>query len=100
MHSIESNLVVGGSMTLAYNQALRNGGGIYLSESELSCGQQSILNIVGNTAANRGGGIHAISSTLRSTTVDEPNLNFVNNSAQADGGLYLETNASSILYIN
>ncbi len=98
VHSIESNLFVGGSMTLAQNQALRNGGGIYLSQSELSCGQQSILNITSNTATSRGGGIHAIGSIVRSTTIDEPNLRFVNNSADAGGGLYLETNAR--LYIH
>ena len=90
VHSIESNLFVGGSMTLAQNQALRNGGGIYLSQSELSCGRQSILNITSNTAINRGGGIHAIGSIVRSTTIDESNLRFMNNSAEAGGGLYLE----------
>ena len=98
IHSIESNLFVGGSMTLAQNRALRNGGGIYLSQSELSCGHQSILNITSNTAINRGGGIHAIGSIVRSTTIDESNLRFINNSAVAGGGLYLETNAK--LYIH
>ena len=98
IHSIESNLFVDGSMTLAHNQAVRNGGGIYLSQSELSCGQQSSLNINGNMATNRGGGIHAIGSIVRSTTIDESNLRFVNNSAEAGGGLYLETNAK--LYIH
>ena len=77
IHSIESKLFVGGNMTLAYNQATRNGGGIYLSQSELSCRQQSILDIIGNTAVNRGGGIHAISSTVKSTTTDESNLRFL-----------------------
>ena len=98
IHSIESNLFVGGSMTLVHNQALTNGGGIYLSQSELSCGQQSILNITSNTATNRGGGIHAIGSIVRSTTIDESNLRIVNNSAKAGGGLYLETDAK--LYIH
>ena len=98
VHSIESNIFVDGRMTLVHNQALRNGGGIYLSQSELSCGQQGILNITSNAAINRGGGIYAIGSIVRSTTIDKSNLMFLNNSAEAGGALYLGTNAK--LYIH
>ena len=98
VHSIESKLDVNGDVTLAYNTATGNGGGIYLSQSELNCEQRSILHLLGNTAAQRGGGIHAISSTVKSTTTAETNMRFTNNSAERGGGLYLETNAK--LYIH
>ena len=51
-------------MTIANNIALISGGGIYLYQSELNCQIQCTLKIINNTANIKGGGAHAISSSI------------------------------------
>ena len=54
LHSTDSKLYVNGDVTLIYNRATENGGGIYLSYSELNCQHKSLLHLLGNTATHRG----------------------------------------------
>ena len=48
-----------GNVTVAHNTA-RNGGGAYLTESELNCQNKNTLIFFNNSAAHKGGGVHAI----------------------------------------
>ena len=93
--SIESKFYVKGNVFVAYNIANKNGGGIYLIDSELNCLDNSIFTLVNNTAEHKGGGIHAISSSVKITSVlpSSPLLGFINNTAERGGGLSLEANA-------
>ena len=110
MHATESKIYVNGIVTIANNTASGNGGGVYLSTSELNCQQKSIFVLVNNTAVRRGGGLHAISSSIRATSsaLIDPiskhflqytgtKINFVKNTAELGGGLSFEVNAK--LYI-
>ena len=63
IHATESKLYVNGNVTIAHNTATRNGGGIYLSNSEFKCQPKSSFELINNTAYKRGG-IHAISSSI------------------------------------
>ena len=96
-----------GNVTIAHNTATRNGGGIYLSTSELNCQQKSNFVLFDNTAANKGGGVHAISSSIKATSsliawsqlyyYTGTRMTFTGNAAERGGGLSLEANAK--LYI-
>ena len=46
IRSTESKLYVNGNITMAHNTATRNGGGVYLSTSELNCQQKSVFGII------------------------------------------------------
>ena len=61
--SIESKIYMSGDVTIAHNTATSNGGGVYLSNSELNCQRNSIL-LLDNNAEGKGGGLHAVSSIL------------------------------------
>ena len=63
--STESKVYVNGDVIIACNRAVKDGGGIYLSNSELICLQKSTLVLDNNQAENRGGGLHVISSTIK-----------------------------------
>ena len=63
----ESKLNVNGDVTIVHNDATRNGGGVYLLTSELNCLQDRIFALHGNSADNRGGGFHAVSSSIKAT---------------------------------
>ena len=95
IHATDSNvhIGIGGNVTIANNTARYNGGGLYLYQSEITCG--SILRLIGNCAFNSGGGIYAVSSTVDivSPNRKQPSLLFFENSAQVGGGLYVEANA-------
>ena len=97
--STDSKLYVTGNVTVAHNTANRNGGGVYLMDSDLNCLNVSIFMLLHNTAAHKGGGIHAISSSIKATSllkipqVDTATLYLANNTAQKGGGLSLEANA-------
>ena len=107
IHSTESRLYVNGNVTIAHNTATGNGGGVYLkSTSELNCKPRSIFVLHGNTAVNKGGGIHAISSSIKanSQTIHigifqnisryiGARISFINNVAKLGGGLSLGDNA-------
>ena len=106
IHSTESKIFVNGNVTLLHNRASKNGGGVYLSASELNCQQKSTFILFSNSAAQKGGGLHAISSSIKVTSaftyawVPEftgTRMNFTNNAAKRGGGLSLEANAK--LYI-
>ena len=94
---MESKIYVNGFALIASNTASENGGGIYLSQSELYCQMGGILHIRDNIAAEKGGGIHAIGSTIKDTATAQPisegYLLVSNNSARNGGGLSMETNA-------
>ena len=103
IHSTESKLYVYGNVTIAHNTVSRNGGGIYLSTtSELNCQQTSNFILFNNIAALRGGGLHAISSSVKATSRSNSRycgtrIIFTKNTAKFGGGLSLEANAK--LYI-
>ena len=109
VHSIDSKLYVNGNVTIAHNTANRNGGGVYLSTSELNCQQRSIFVLFNNTAARKGGGLHAISSSIKAASLlkyDDQHIdrryygtrmNITENAAGKGGGLSLEANSK--LYI-
>ena len=95
---IESKFYVKGDVTVAHNMANKNGGGIYLIDSELNCLNNSTIILFNNTATHKGGGIHAISSSIKTTSVlpSSAILNFTNNTAERGGGLSLEANAKLV----
>ena len=103
IHSTESKLYVNGYVTIAHNRATGNGGGVYLSTSELNCQQFSNFELFNNTAEHKGGGLHATSSSVKATSsFSQPlytgaRINFTGNTAKRGGGLSLEANAN--LYI-
>jgi predicted outer membrane repeat protein len=101
--STESKLYVNGDITVAHNTATGNGGGVYLSTSELNCQQKSIFVLMNNTALHKGGGLHAISSSIKaaSSFADEcpikfytgARINIIRNAAERGGGISLVANA-------
>ena len=103
--SIEGKLYVTGNLTIAHNIASRNGGGVYLIESEVKCLSNSSFLLFNNTATHKGGGIHAISSYIKAVSIikvtqrnmDTAIMNFTNNTAQRGGGLSLESNAKLVI---
>ena len=102
IHSTESKLYVNGNVTIAHNTATSNGGGVYLSTSELNCQQKSTFVLLKNTAVYKGGGLHAISSSIKATSVyilqiEQYIGTRMNFTAKKGGGLSLE--ASAKLYI-
>ena len=109
IHSTESKLYVNGDVTTAHNTATGNGGGVYLSFSELNCQQKSTFGLFNNAAVNKGGGLHAISSSIRAISIytrasiratsiyTGAKIHFTKNTAKFGGGLSLEANAK--LYI-
>ena len=94
--SRESKLYVNGDLTIAHNVASRNGAGIYLSNSELIYNDKSTFLLFNNTAKHKGGGLHAISSSIKVSlekhTVTS-RLSITENKAEKGGGLFLEANA-------
>ena len=98
IHSTESKLYFNGNVT--NNTAARNGGGVYLSTSELNCQQNSTFLLINNTAVNKGGGLHAISSSIKATSdftrYTGTKINLTNNVANRGGGLSLEANDPAV----
>ena len=96
IHSTEGKLYVTGS---AHNTATRNGGGIYLLNSELNYQQKSTIVLFNNTVVHKGGGLHATSSSIKATSTYKykhysgTRINFKKNAAKRGGGLSLEANA-------
>ena len=68
IHSTESKLYVNGDVTIAHNKATGNGGGVYLSNSELNCQRVSYFELNKNTAVSKGGGLHAIGSSIKAAS--------------------------------
>ena len=102
IHASESRIDVNGELVVTNSKALDNGGGIYLYRSDFNCRINSGIEIVGNSARTEGGGIHAISSTIKVTYVRDsfPGrsfLFFTRNRACNGGGVYLEANAKLLV---
>ena len=104
VHSSESNIYINGLVIIAHNNARGNGGGLYFLNSELMCNEGSTTTLTDNTAKEKGGGIHAIGSFIKTIlsyqntdTYTGAKLNLTNNTASKGGGLSLEVNAK--LYI-
>jgi predicted outer membrane repeat protein len=101
--SIMSKLYVYGDLIIAHNKASRDGGGGYLSSSELNCLHKSTLNFSNNCAEHKGGGLHAIGSFIKVWDSDAycscqiGKLYFDKNLADMGGGLSLEANAEIII---
>ena len=57
-----------GDVTIAHNIATENGGGVYLSTSELNCQQKSYFELYNNIAVSKGGGLHAIGSSIKAAS--------------------------------
>ena len=64
IHSTDSKC---DNVMIAHNTAAGNGGGIYLSTSELNCQQKSTF-VFWNNTARKGGGLHSISSSTKATS--------------------------------
>ena len=89
----ESKIFAYGNVTIEHNVASLSGGGIYVYQSELNFeGQSNVL--LGNTAKEFGGGIHAIGSITR---IYGGSVHFISNNARKGGGMSLMLNAK--LYI-
>ncbi len=101
INAIEAKLYIHGDIMVANNTAMGNGGGMYLRQSVLTCQRNSTLTLTGNKAAKKGGGIHAVGSSIKiNGTLVERNdtpLQFIGNDAKNGGGLHLEMDAK--LYI-
>ena len=101
IHSTEGKLYVNGYVTIAHNTATGNGGGVYLSTSELNCQHKSTFELFNNTAEYKGGGLHATSSSIKATSFFSwgytgARINFTGNTAKRGGGLSLEANAITL----
>lgn len=113
VHAVESEVYVRGEILIANNTANKTGGGIYLFQSVLNCQQNCSLKLLGNEAVEKGGGMHAVNSTLNielyfNDTIERnipefgysgSTLSFVENKAESGrgGGLYLDVYAK--LYV-
>ena len=101
VHATESKLFIhAGILIIANNTANETGGGIYIYQSEFNCQSHSRLRFMGNYAIEKGGGVHAISSSI---SVDISRklggiylgslVHFIENKAKMGGGISLEVNA-------
>ena len=90
VYASESKLLIGND-TQTYinvNTADHNGGGLYLTMSDLEVTGYDTY-ITGNRATNKGGGIHATNSSI----IIEGELHLVSNEAENGGGISLERSA-------
>ena len=101
----ESQIYLNNRVYILNNSASTSGGGLYLSQTELLSVQESTLTISSNNAHEKGGGIHAVSSSIKCTVAGsqytDPSgnmieeykgaiVNITENAAQKGGGIYLE----------
>ena len=91
IHSVQSKIFVIGEVLFVSNSANRSGGSMYMDQSELSCEGGSSLIIQNSSAAERGGGIHVISTSIKANA--SSNFTLWNNYAENGGGISLETNS-------
>ena len=103
IYAVESTLYVNAPVRIDNNRAMENGGGIYLYQSEVICGQNCHISLKGNMAREKGGGIFATSSVIKfgkrqqSISTQSKWLRMTENRAKHGGGVYLEANSK--LYI-
>ena len=99
IYTTQSKVNVLGEVMITDNVASDNGGGIYLYQSELNCLGQSHLMLKGNTADQKGGGVHVISSLITvnfNSSVKHytgSSVQFIENSAMLGGGICLVLNS-------
>ena len=65
--STDSEIFLNDEVNITNNRAYKNGGGVYLSQSELHALRESTVSVSNNKAETKGGGIHSISSSLKCT---------------------------------
>ena len=98
VHAISSKLYITNRVYVYGNNATVDGGGIYLRSSELNCQLESRLDIVKNTAERKGGGVHAIKTSLNTYAFFHLSIgsviSFTANTARKGGGLSLEAGAT------
>ena len=109
VYATESQVYITGNTALFHNTAEKNGGAILLYKSHLECQDNGKLLLLGNIAGERGGAIHAISSSIRTTFIildisfDEyariSQIIFTENYAIKGGAVSLEVNAKLYIFI-
>lgn len=84
-----------GETTIHSNKAVDIGGGAYVYQSDFTVQDSNCINFfTSNEAEQSGGGIHAISSLVTTSSGYEmTHLGIVNNTAIQGGGVYLEANS-------
>ena len=111
IRAILSKLHIYGHTFISNNTAIDSGGGIYLYQSELNCRNKNNFELRRNSAMAKGGGIHAVSSTITADydisgyaysnfrVYSGSRIRFVSNDAGgAGGGIYLENGAKIIVF--
>ena len=100
IRSINSNFYINSNVSIAHNTATINGGGVYLSTTKLICQKYSKFKLFNNTAVNKGGELHASSSSINAISAffyprryAGTKINITQNVAKFGGGLSLEANA-------
>ena len=110
----ESEVRLQDEVFVSNNQASNSGGGFYLSQSDLHSYRRSRVTVSDNVAVGKGGGIHAVSSSIKGTVTgskeDKYNGNSAtteeylgsliyieNNRARHGGALFLEANSKVTL---
>lgn len=105
IHATESQVYIIGNTIISNNTAKENGGGVLLYHSELNCQGNSTLLLLGNVAREKGGALHAISSSIKTTFIStciywlSAKINFVENYADEGGAVSLEVNAKLYIFI-
>ena len=98
MYSSDSRIKIVGGLQVTSNNARKNGGGIFLQQSVLTCQTNGHLTMTGNVALEEGGAIYASGSTIKfNAWTQQTLLSIQNNSAKSGGGLYLETSAKIVI---
>ena len=97
IYARDSRLTMRDTVIVVHNcSAIVAGGGLYLYRTILHCHQNSTIELVGNVAVSKGGGIYAINSAI-SVLSEESTMNFTKNFAKFGGGIFLEV--ASQLYV-
>lgn len=113
LHVTESKVYVYGTLIVVNNTTKNSGGGVHLFQSEFICDDTCTFQLIGNNATEKGGGIHAIGSLIKTKynayLTQEVNVNgpysvifmpyytgslvsFIANDAKLGGGIFLEVN--------
>ena len=102
IYAVQSTLeVTSATIAAERNQVVARGGALYIYRSGLLCKYNCTVNLLANTAKDKGGGICAINSIISVTSEGNPDVEssvqFIRNGAGHGGGVYLELNSQ--LYI-
>ena len=105
LYATESQVCITGNTTISNNTAEKNGGGMYLYQSELKCQGNSKLSLLGNIAGEQGGAIQAISSSIKAIFIvdflfsERSQISFIENVAIRGGAVSLKVNAKLYIFI-